>query len=580
MPSVRLPCALIYGIALGLGVKSLGWGQEGTLALNFRLDGQPLHLEAEEANEVLMVPAKPFLEALGAKEVRWDPQTRFLTARMAQHELRLQGVAEEKAIAASKVQKTARLDGEEVLLSMPLTLAEGTSLVPLRDLAEALGATVDWDRQTVSIWTPDYWARRLGLPAFPAQRYGRFHLRLGSLFPGERLVLWFRSDTDVFLQIYELVGGDPPWPLFGVNEEGEVVFDPLALGLPPQPRLLRAEHTEQCRQRVPGAREVAYVAIASTQEPTEDPLSLLKDGRGNAQTWVITGIEGQLGESSVLYGRHIVEKASPLGQVATELGVTEDHLREVNGLRPTEEVRPGDVLYYEIGFKPRSPQPPAKELLLPCMGRVKGAGAALFSKPDGPLRRYLPAGTPLKVWRKLEKWYIARWEGEDYAIPSGQVELTGEPVTWTPPRTSWTVSQSRRLPWGIIEQMLDYAWQWRGVPYVLGGHTRRGIDCSSFVRECFAHVGLKLKGRTTRQQCNEGRRVHEKGQPISLLQPGDRLFFYSPRGRLKNVIPKINHTALYMGNGQMIHAQGGTGVVVTPFRKYEPIYLFAQRGVD
>jgi len=101
---------------------------------------------------------------------------------------------------------------------------------------------------------------------------------------------------------------------------------------------------------------------------------------------------------------------------------------------------------------------------------------------------------------------------------------------------------------GQLASLLEKARTCLGVPYRWGGITKKGFDCSGFVRFVFGSCGIDLD-RTSRSQA-------EQGDPIDLanIQPGDLLFF-STRGMRKG----ISHVGIYLGEGQFIHAAGWRG---------------------
>ena len=82
------------------------------------------------------------------------------------------------------------------------------------------------------------------------------------------------------------------------------------------------------------------------------------------------------------------------------------------------------------------------------------------------------------------------------------------------------------------------------MPYVWGGATPSGFDCSGLVMYSFAQVGVNLP-RTSGGQYNATARV-----PVKQLQPGD-LIFYAQGGNPNN---RIYHVAFYAGNGMRVHA--------------------------
>lgn len=83
-----------------------------------------------------------------------------------------------------------------------------------------------------------------------------------------------------------------------------------------------------------------------------------------------------------------------------------------------------------------------------------------------------------------------------------------------------------------------------GAPYLWGGMSPQAMDCSGLVRICFLAQG-RLTGRDAWQQALEGEEV----APDS-IRPGD-LVFYDRTGS-----GRINHVAIYVGNGRLIHCSG------------------------
>lgn len=100
--------------------------------------------------------------------------------------------------------------------------------------------------------------------------------------------------------------------------------------------------------------------------------------------------------------------------------------------------------------------------------------------------------------------------------------------------------------------VVAYAKQFLGNPYVYGGTSlTNGADCSGFTMSVFAHFGIST-GRSSRDQAAKGKEV-----AVSAVQPGDLLFYASGN--------YINHVALYIGNGQVIHASTAkSGIKISP----------------
>lgn len=96
--------------------------------------------------------------------------------------------------------------------------------------------------------------------------------------------------------------------------------------------------------------------------------------------------------------------------------------------------------------------------------------------------------------------------------------------------------------------VLEEAREMLGTPYVWGGKTKSGIDCSGLVQTSFARHGILLP-RDADQQANVGRLVATRWFTDALL-PGDLLFFISPRRG------NVSHVAIYLGAGKYIEAGG------------------------
>ncbi len=108
----------------------------------------------------------------------------------------------------------------------------------------------------------------------------------------------------------------------------------------------------------------------------------------------------------------------------------------------------------------------------------------------------------------------------------------------------------------LAEQVVAYAKQFVGTPYVAGGEDLvKGADCSGFVQSVYKHFGIDLP-RSSYQQSKVGQEVS-----VEDLRPGDLLFFktadYAP----------VTHVAMYIGDGKIIHASSvKTGVIISKLK--------------
>lgn len=106
--------------------------------------------------------------------------------------------------------------------------------------------------------------------------------------------------------------------------------------------------------------------------------------------------------------------------------------------------------------------------------------------------------------------------------------------------------------------IVAYAKQFLGNPYVYGGTSlTNGADCSGFTQAIFAHFGIST-GRSSRDQAAKAREIS-----MDAIQPGDLLFYASG--------DYINHVAIYIGGGQVIHSSNATtGIIISPYNYRTP----------
>lgn len=146
-------------------------------------------------------------------------------------------------------------------------------------------------------------------------------------------------------------------------------------------------------------------------------------------------------------------------------------------------------------------------------------------------------GEALEVVEVLDGWIKVNIDSDEGYISADYADVLVElpkAMTMTEVRYGQGVSDVR-------VSLVQYACQFIGNPYVWGGTSlTRGADCSGFVLSVFANYGVSLP-HSSRAQANSGTKIS-----ADEAEPGD-LFFYG-NGR------SINHVAIYIGNGQVVHA--------------------------
>ena len=108
-------------------------------------------------------------------------------------------------------------------------------------------------------------------------------------------------------------------------------------------------------------------------------------------------------------------------------------------------------------------------------------------------------------------------------------------------------------------QIANYATQFLGNPYVWGGTSlTNGADCSGFTMAVMSHFGVSLPHHSG-SQASCGRAISS-----SEKRPGDLIFYTDSSGT-------INHVALYIGNGQVVHASNpSSGIKISNWNYRTP----------
>jgi len=124
------------------------------------------------------------------------------------------------------------------------------------------------------------------------------------------------------------------------------------------------------------------------------------------------------------------------------------------------------------------------------------------------------------------------------------------------PQTLEALKKANKSPQQNTEQIISKAKEFLGVPYIWGGTTPAGFDCSGFTRYVFASQGTTLP-RVSVDQYGVGTSVAFKD-----LIPGDLVFFNLSSGK------QIDHVGIYIGNNEFISATSSKGIAIYSFTPY------------
>lgn len=157
-----------------------------------------------------------------------------------------------------------------------------------------------------------------------------------------------------------------------------------------------------------------------------------------------------------------------------------------------------------------------------------------------------------------------KWEGTSgtfykVSYPDGRKAYIAKSISM--PERKWKASVRQDAA-----SILRTAKTLTGVPYLWGGMSSKGVDCSGFVRTVFFMHNLILP-RDASQQAYVGQHI-DIASDFSNLQPGDLIFF----GRKATTEKKesVSHVAIYIGNKKFIHSSGY--VHLSSFDPNDPSY--------
>lgn len=165
------------------------------------------------------------------------------------------------------------------------------------------------------------------------------------------------------------------------------------------------------------------------------------------------------------------------------------------------------------------------------------------------------------VLAQLDGWVQIELDTEDsdeafISTRDNNVEVRyalNEAIKFSPLEEKANKEASRRA------QIVNYALQFVGNPYVWGGTSlTKGVDCSGFTMQVLGHFGISLP-HYSGSQAKMGKEVSSKN-----MRPGDLIFYTNSRG-------VVNHVAMYIGNGQIVHAASRrSGIKISTWNYRKP----------
>ncbi|MGO4865557.1 LysM peptidoglycan-binding domain-containing protein [Ligilactobacillus ruminis] len=308
--------------------------------------------------------------------------------------------------------------------------------------------------------------------------------------------------------------------------------------------------------KVPGAAQAAaqtqmtsadtQQASAQTQQPAQQTASADQTQQAaatNAQTQQAAATNAQTQQEasqqqkvqvvvSANHTTHTVVSGESLWSIAQAYGVTVDSLRQSNNLGAT--LVAGTTLTINDPTKT-----PAQQQTQAAQQQTQAAQAEASTQTQQTTQ----SSNNAQQQQTQQQSQPSSSSSQQQSAPAQQQ------ATQTPAASS-SISGSA---------VAAYAQQFIGVPYVSGGKTPSGFDCSGFTHYVYAHFGKEIGGWTVPQE-SAGTQIS-----VSQAQVGD-LLFWGARGN-------TYHVAIYLGGGQYIAApEPGQSVKIGNIRYFQPSF--------
>lgn len=202
--------------------------------------------------------------------------------------------------------------------------------------------------------------------------------------------------------------------------------------------------------------------------------------------------------------------------------------------------------------------------------------------------------TALEVIGEEGDWYkVNTSEGEAYVSKDllsnsrvnitnrGGIDRTSDSTEKKESTTSKTTTENTGTSSSAkASEIVSYAKKFLGVPYVYGGASPSGFDCSGFTMYVYNHFGISMR-HGAQAQAKLGEKVtankSSKSSLLNNLEVGDLVFFLD-----YETMDEIGHCGIYIGDGNFIHASSGSGYCVKinsllPGEYYNTRYCAARR---
>ncbi|MBV8596584.1 MAG: C40 family peptidase [Candidatus Eremiobacteraeota bacterium] len=247
---------------------------------------------------------------------------------------------------------------------------------------------------------------------------------------------------------------------------------------------------------------------------------------------------------------YTVSAGDTLSSIAAREHVNQAQLVRLNHLSDANYLSLGEVLIVSASAPTVHSHASAHASARHAKGHTRTVAVTGTSHHKNKMRSPGPRPSPSAMVAQREALWIAMHSG--FGVP----DLAGVP----------SFGSAQRML-ALELRLTKTALRYLGVPYMWGGESFSGVDCSGFVQAVFRRNGIELP-RTADAQFEVGRRVAGSG-----LQPGDLVFF-------QTYAEGASHVGIYLGQGQFVHASSSNGVRVDSMSEsyYASRFIGARRA--
>lgn len=296
--------------------------------------------------------------------------------------------------------------------------------------------------------------------------------------------------------------------------------------------------------------DTSVVAVADTGVDRVAQ-ALEEDADENKNIAELCGYEN-LGMSSVKGNLNVREKATTDSKIVGKM--TDDNACEILGTKDDwTKIKSGKVTGYvksEYLLTGDQALAAAEEAVI-TVATVKTTTLRVRKEAsvESSIVSLVGEGEDLIVQKIVDDWYKVEVDDQKGYISGDYIEVSQKLPTAASIKELTAGGADGVSSTGI--SLVQYALQFVGNRYVWGGTSlTSGVDCSGFTMQVYAHYGISLPHHAASQPAY-GTRVS-----ASSAKPGDLFFYGNGRG--------INHVAIYIGNGQVVHASNArTGIKIS-----------------